>query len=241
MKTTTVILSLFMFSGVVSAQSADTSKWVCRNLADSGYFLYEGESIFGSQACRPIPQAAPAVSTATLPSAVTKVETSKQDTPIANSVAALAPSAAQATTTAPAKEAPVSIEAPKLNASNANSGFPSRWKSMTSGNDRTLHFEGEYIYVEVVLPEATAKAGTFILTEAKKDGDKYVGKTSGRALKTQSGPICSVTEPIEFTLVTTDRIEGRSFMPPSDAKLDWGTCSYTPAPNWQSFVWIPVR
>jgi hypothetical protein len=241
MKTTTVILSLFMLSGVVSAQSPDTSKWVCRNLADSGYFLYEGESIFGSQACRPIPQTTPAESTATLPSAISKVETPKQDTPIANSVAAPVRSAPQATTTAPAKEVSVSIEAPKSDASNANSGFPRRWKSLTAGNVRTLRFEGEYIYAEVALPEAAAKAGTFILTEAKKDGDKYVGKTSGRALKTQSGPICSVTEPIEFTLVTTDRIEGRSFTPPVGAALNWGTCSYSPAPNWQSFIWIPVR
>jgi hypothetical protein len=241
MKTTTVILSLFMLSGVVSAQSPDTSKWVCRNLADSGYFLYEGESIFGSQACRPIPQTTPAESTATLPSAISKVETPKQDTPIANSVAAPVRSAPQATTTAPAKEVSVSIEAPKSDASNANSGFPRRWKSLTAGNVRTLRFEGEYIYAEVALPEAAAKAGTFILTEAKKDGDKYVGKTSGRALKTQSGPICSVAEPIEFTLVTTDRIEGRSFTPPVGAALNWGTCSYSPAPNWQSFIWIPVR
>jgi hypothetical protein len=241
MKTTTVILSLFMFSGVVSAQSADTSKWVCRNLADPGYFLYQGETIFGSQACRPIQQTAPAVSTATVPSAETTAETPKQDTPIANSVAAPAPSAAQATTTAPTREAPASIEAPKSDALNANSGFPSRWKSMTAGNVRTLHFKGEYLYAEVVLPEAAAKAGSIILTEAKKDGEKYVGKTSGRALKTQSGPICSVTEPVEFTLVTTDRIEGRSFMPSTNAKLDWGTCAYMPAPTWQSFVWIPVR
>jgi hypothetical protein len=60
MKTVTAILFLLVFSGVASAQSADPSKWMCRNLADSGGFLYQGETIFGSQACRPIPQAAPA-------------------------------------------------------------------------------------------------------------------------------------------------------------------------------------
>jgi hypothetical protein len=229
MKTTTVILSLFMFSGVASAQSPNPSKGMCRNLADSGNFLYQGEKIFGSQACRPIPQAAPGTS-----GTGTVTATSKD-------ILADPSSAAQGTVTAPAKEAPVSIKAPKSSASYANSGFPSRWESMTSGNVRTLHFEGEYIYAEVALPEAATKAGTFILTEAKRDGDKYVGKTSGRALKTQSGPICSVTEPIEFTLVTTDRIEGRSFMPSTNAKLDWGTCAYMPAPTWQSFVWIPVR
>lgn len=62
MKTVTAILFLLMFSGVSSAQSPDPSKWMCRNLADSGNFLYQGETMFGSQACRPIPQTAPAAS-----------------------------------------------------------------------------------------------------------------------------------------------------------------------------------
>jgi hypothetical protein len=229
MKTTTVILSLFMFSGVASAQSPDPSKWMCRNPADSGNFLYQGEKIFGSQACRPIPQAAPGTG-----GTVTVTTTSKD-------ILADPSSSAPATTTPHTKEAPASIEAPQSDALNANSRFPSRWKSMTAGDVRTLRFEGEYIYAVVVLPEAAAKAGTFILTEANRDGDKYVGKTNGRVLKTQSGPICPVTEPIEFTLVTTDRIEGRSFTPPVGAALNWGTCSYSPAPDWQSFVWIPVR
>ncbi len=59
MKTLTVICTLFMFSGVASAQNPDPSKWMCRNLSDSGGFTYQGESIFGTQACRPIPQDAP--------------------------------------------------------------------------------------------------------------------------------------------------------------------------------------
>jgi hypothetical protein len=229
MKTSAVILSLFIFSGMASAQGPDPSKWMCRNFADSGNFLYQGEKKFGSQTCRPIPQAAPGTS-----GAGTVTTTSKD-------ILADPSSSAQATTTPHTKEAPASIEGPKSVASNTNSGFPSRWKSMTAGDIRTLRFEGEYIYAVVVLPEAAAKAGTFILTEANKNGDKYVGKTNGRVLKTQSGPICPVAEPVEFTLVTTDRIEGRSFTPPVGAALNWGTCSYSPAPDWQSFVWIPVR
>jgi hypothetical protein len=143
--------------------------------------------------------------------------------------------------TVPAQEAPISIEAPKSDVPNANSGFPSRWKSMTAGNVRTLRFEGEYIYAELVLPESAAKAGVFFLTETKKDGDKYVGKTNGRILQKENGASCSVTWPIEFTLVTPDRIEGRSFSPPVNAKIDWNTCSYTPPADWLSFVWIPVK
>jgi hypothetical protein len=56
MKTITAALSLLMFAGVAAAQSPDPSKWMCRNLADSGGFTYQGESIFGTQACRPIAQ-----------------------------------------------------------------------------------------------------------------------------------------------------------------------------------------
>lgn len=57
MKTVTPLLALLMFCGVASAQSPDSSKWMCRNLADSGGFTYQGETIFGTQACRPIIQA----------------------------------------------------------------------------------------------------------------------------------------------------------------------------------------
>src|SRR5277367_4462933 len=64
MKTITAIFCLLAFSNVVSAQSPDPSKWMCRNLADSGGFTYQGETIFGTQACRPVPQAAPAASAA---------------------------------------------------------------------------------------------------------------------------------------------------------------------------------
>jgi hypothetical protein len=145
--------------------------------------------------------------------------------------------------TTQAQQAPASIEAPKSGTSetaDSNSGFPKRWKSMTSGSVRVLRFQGDYIYAELVLPEPAAKAGMFFLTETKKDGDKYVGKTNGRVLKAEGGPSCTVTWPIEFTLVTPDRIEGRVFMPPTNAKIDWDTCSYTPPADWQSFVWIPV-
>jgi hypothetical protein len=58
MKTVMSIVLFLTFSNVVSAQSPDPSKWMCRNLADSGGFVYQGEAVFGAQACRPIPQAA---------------------------------------------------------------------------------------------------------------------------------------------------------------------------------------
>jgi hypothetical protein len=98
MKTVTATLTLLMFSGVASAQNPDPSKWMCRNLSESGGFLYQGETIFGSQACRPISQAAPA---ATAPPSTTTTETPKAD--------------ASSPTPAPAAAAPpaTAVTAPK--------------------------------------------------------------------------------------------------------------------------------
>jgi hypothetical protein len=128
------------------------------------------------------------------------------------------PQAAPAQASAPQVEAPASIEAPK---SEANAAAPTaRWKSLTTGTVRTLRFEGEYIYGEVVLSEAAAKAGNFGLMDLKKDGDKYVGKQNGKFVRPDGGASCSWAWPIELTQVTPDRIEGRLFGPPPNTKVD---------------------
>jgi hypothetical protein len=108
MKTVIATLSLLMVSSVASAQSPDPSKWMCRNLADSGGFTYQGETIFGTLACRPIQQAAPA------PSAAAPV--SRQDAGTATLVAASSSSAT--TTEAASAPLPASTPAPAVIASN---------------------------------------------------------------------------------------------------------------------------
>jgi hypothetical protein len=57
--TATGILFMALTSSAFAqaVQNPDPSKWMCRNLVDSGGFVYQGETIFGSQACRPILQA----------------------------------------------------------------------------------------------------------------------------------------------------------------------------------------
>lgn len=147
----------------------------------------------------------------------------------------------QQTQTPPAQEAKVSIESPGSETVATDSGTPSRWKSMTSGTIRTLRFDGEYIYGETVLSEAAARAGAFSLMDVKKDGDKYVGKVNARIVKQDGGKSCSMASPVELTLVSSDRIEGRLFAPPPNAKIDWDACTFTPPPDWQLFTWIPVR
>jgi hypothetical protein len=81
MKTIIAIFCLLACSSMVNAQSPDPSKWMCRNVADSGGFVYQGESVFGTEACRPIPQAAAAP---VAPAAATVVATPKRDSPVAS-------------------------------------------------------------------------------------------------------------------------------------------------------------
>jgi hypothetical protein len=146
---------------------------------------------------------------------------------------------AQAQASAPQVEAPASIEAPK---SEVNAAAPTaRWKSLTTGTVRTLRFEGDYIYGETVLSETAAKTGTFFLLDLKKDGDKYVGKQNGKIVRSDGGASCPIAWPLELTLVTPDRIEGRGLSPPTNAKIDWAACTFSPPADWQTFTWIPVR
>jgi hypothetical protein len=108
MKTVTAILSLVMLSSVASAQSPDPSKWMCRNLADSGGFTYQGEAIFGTQACRPIPQAAPTTAAAPVTAGAPKQETSMAT--VSSSVTAPVAAATQpGPVTVPAAASPATI------------------------------------------------------------------------------------------------------------------------------------
>jgi hypothetical protein len=56
MKSVAAGLLFLLCSGFAFAQNPDPSKWMCRDLSQSGGFLYDGETIFGKLACRPIPQ-----------------------------------------------------------------------------------------------------------------------------------------------------------------------------------------
>lgn len=64
-------------SGAQQSQTPDPAKWMCRDLAESGGFIYQGESVFGKQACRPIPQA----STQPPPAAVASPTAAPQPSP----------------------------------------------------------------------------------------------------------------------------------------------------------------
>lgn len=122
-----------------------------------------------------------------------------------------------------------------------------RWKSLASGTTRILRFEGDYIYSETVWSEELRKLGVFTIAEVKKQGDKYVGTTRGRVVWWDTNPYtrekvithsCTTEFAIELTSVTPNRIEGRGFSPPQEAKLDKKKCRFSKPSEWQSFVWI---
>jgi hypothetical protein len=62
MKTILTALALSALATAVHAQNPDPTKWMCRNVSETGGYVYQGETIFGTQACRPIQQSRPATS-----------------------------------------------------------------------------------------------------------------------------------------------------------------------------------
>ncbi|MGC1966885.1 MAG: hypothetical protein WA673_10510, partial [Candidatus Acidiferrales bacterium] len=106
MRTAVAILALLAVSTVASAQNPDPAKWMCRNIADSGGFTYQGEMIFGTEACRPIPQAQ-ATPNATRPANVVTVST-----PAPTSVSYSMPVASTAAPVAAPQSAPTPVTGP---------------------------------------------------------------------------------------------------------------------------------
>jgi hypothetical protein len=76
MKPAAAGLFFLLCSSIASGQNPDPSKWMCRDLSQSGGFLYEGETIFGKLACRPVPQVPPSP-----PTQATSSQSSTSTTP----------------------------------------------------------------------------------------------------------------------------------------------------------------
>jgi hypothetical protein len=125
----------------------------------------------------------------------------------------------------------------------------SQWKSLLTGNLKTIRFEGDFAYVENTVPEEARRRRDFSLSELKKTGDtSYEGSHRTRrscsyfSIWSPNDPqynVCQFEEPIEFTSVTAGRIEGRIVQPPSDAKFDCKKCTFSKKPIWTKFTWIP--
>ncbi|MEW6208741.1 MAG: S1C family serine protease [Acidobacteriota bacterium] len=123
-------------------------------------------------------------------------------------------------------------------------GFPRRWKSLTSGTVKLIKIQDDYVYVETI-PVSGTPVGS-ILSEMKKQGEKYVGVTRERFecwyynfLRQYKENICPLETQIEITKLSPTRIEGRSQTVPQGAKLDCDKCKYNKSFEWKDFVWIP--
>jgi len=137
------------------------------------------------------------------------------------------------------QEVPGSIALPESEKPAANSGFPTRWKSTTTGSIRILRFEGDYIYGEVVFPEALARLGGAVEMKVKKEGNQYTGTVEMRLVNLDGTASCSESDRIELTSVTATRIEGRALGPATGSRFDWSTCTHSIPNQWNPFVWIP--
>jgi hypothetical protein len=126
--------------------------------------------------------------------------------------------------------------------------IPRRWKSVRTGVGSmwNVRFEGEYLYIEAILPEIFQTAGGFCVGELRKQGDKWVGEQRLRqpcqikgSWGTPKSKLCFLQFQTEITLLTPSRIEGTVVAPSDSDQINCERCAYTEPPVSKSFVWIP--
>jgi hypothetical protein len=118
------------------------------------------------------------------------------------------------------------------------------WISVSGPERYTIQFEGDTIHAERVHMGEQVAAGVFPQTiEAHKSGTLYVGKAQEGGSCAYSGKLkhhaCTIEQEIEFSLVTSTRIEGTILAPPAGAKFDCQKCQYSQPNKIQKFAWIP--
>ncbi len=120
--------------------------------------------------------------------------------------------------------------------------IPTRWKSLASGISLIIRMEGDYLYVEGLLP------GTYLSSELKKTGDVFTGVTreifhcTRRSIWTlkQEWKTCSRETPLEVNLLTPTRIEVWEEGPPKGTEWDCKNCKWKKKERIKRrFVWIP--
>lgn len=183
MKTAIVILSALALSSVASAQSPDPSKWMCRNLADSGGFTYQGETIFGTQACRPIQQVSTqAQPTTAAPTAVASAQGQPASAPIQQ---ADAPSQqpVQNTATGNRQQPRVFLQS----ASHGNTWNARRDQSMEMSKDFEKECPGVRVTVNQQLADYTVLLNHIEVGLFARDNQMQVADKNGDLLQTKEG------------------------------------------------------
>lgn len=186
MKFTAAVLSLLVFATVASAQNPDASKWMCRNLTESGGFTYQGETVFGNQACRPVPEASTQAKPAVQPPAQTQA---------AATVPADAPSTATQEPAAPAEQpaanAPVSDrQQPRVflqAASHGNTWNARRDQSMEMSKDFEKVCPGARITINQQAADYTVILNHIEVGLFARDNQIQVADKNGDLLKNKEG------------------------------------------------------
>lgn len=181
MKTIAAILCLLALSGMASAQNADPAKWMCRNLADSGGFTYQGETIFGTQACRPIPQAVAQAQPVTTSS-----------TMVASAQAQPAPAQrSDAPVQQPAQSTPVvNQQSPRVflqAASHGNTWNARRDQSMEMSKDFEKVCPGVRVTVNQQMADYTVLLNHIELGLLARDNQMQIADKNGDLLQTKEG------------------------------------------------------
>ena len=126
-----------------------------------------------------------------------------------------------------------------------SSEFPTRWKSLASGTLKILRIEGDYLYVETILPKEKQQYYQLLAAELKKEGEVYVGVLRRRfnCWNSWGGrwKNCADETAIEITLLSPTRIEGWIMRPPDSAKFNYRKCKHSKKFIRRSFTWIPEK
>jgi hypothetical protein len=185
MKLIMAVLSLLVCATVTCAQNPDPAKWMCRNLADSGGFAYQGESIFGTQACRPIPQAAASAQAAASPTTVSTT------TPAAQAQPAPAQQPDPPAPEQPTQDAPVAKgQQPRVflqSTSHGNTWNARRDQSMEMSKDFAKVCPGVRVTINQQVADYTVLLNHIELGLFARDNQVQVADKNGDLLKTREG------------------------------------------------------
>ena len=126
------------------------------------------------------------------------------------------------------------------------------WTSLTTGRDYKIRTDGDYIYVEWILPAALQSTAAFTRVELKKSGDKWIGKArsllpyeykssyfdfwkTGQTMGTANVNWCRLEVDLEIDKLSDARIEGQA---QNFASFDAKKCKPGKL-EWKPFTWIP--
>jgi hypothetical protein len=178
MKTFIVPVVFFALASLAQAQNPDLSKWMCRNLADSGGYFYQGETVFGTQACRPIRQMQSAVSATP--------QTTAPAT--AQSVSSATPAAAPAPPEKHEKPLVFLSGTGDTHTTSGNGLFGTSW-SNSSAHDQTMEMAKDFSAcggVTVVLKQDNADYSVLLNHEGNNHNQMAVMNAVGAVLLTDT-------------------------------------------------------